>query len=117
MANKREFITYRKPSAGYVNLRDYPKIEKAFKEEFRGYGYDFIPHWTQIEIDRAFIRELKNMEDHADNLMDEYANMLSIMVEIASDFYIKGFIDGREKPSPYRKDLKEWAEKKVRKEK
>ena len=35
MANKNKFITYRKPSAGYVNLRDYPKIEKAFKMKLK----------------------------------------------------------------------------------
>ena len=119
----KETKTYKQPSRGYINLKSHPRVLQAFRREFRGHGFDYIPHDTDIEIDASFkksidmlerpeiyeesVRELilKGMDEHADKEMDILGNILSMMVELCRDFYIKGFADGKVKESLYRKDL------------
>lgn len=103
----KETRTYKAPSRGYINLKSHPRVLQEFRSEFRGHGFDYIPHDTDIEIDESFRKCIDVLEAHADMPMDLYGNMLSMMVELCRDFYIKGFVDGKVKESLYRKDLQD----------
>ena len=103
----KETKTYRQPSRGYIDLKSHPRVLQAFRREFRGHGFDYIPHDIDIEIDESFKKSLDTLEAHAGDLMDIYGNLLDMMVELCRDFYIKGFVDGKVKESLYRKDLQD----------
>ncbi len=100
----KEKLTYAKPSAGNFNLMSYPKILKEFQQDFELFNWK--PSEVNVEWDRVWSYEFRRMEDGAEDYgsWSVYDNMLSIIIDTAKQFYLRGYIEGRDGRQLYRKE-------------
>lgn len=102
---EKRFLTWKRPQKGNINMMNYPRITKKFKEEFKAMGFNWIPSDVDIEYDESFTSEFEHMEQrlwtNPDMIFD---NMLPLILDTAIQFYLRGWIQARSDKYLYRKE-------------
>lgn len=123
MDREKRFLTWKKPDEGNFNYASFPNLAKAFRDAFLGMKFDWIPSDVDVEYDRTWLPEFRQMERElrdnpdmlakiGDTVVEEtdktkriiINNSLPIILDTAIQFYIRGWIQARKDKYLYRKE-------------